>query len=127
MQQRNKKVLVGAINMENKKKKILVVTGHSRAAHKWGMVGETIKRLIDDSNNEVYFLDCNKNATGYCGLNKSVHWGYCDKCSPMCLKMAKLAGVKDENILYESSYKEKYKKNSLQTILTYNFQYLNPK
>ena len=23
--------------------------------------------------------------------------------------------------------KEKYKKNSLQTVLTYNFQYLNPK
>lgn len=112
------------INMGDKKKKILVVTGHSRAAHKWGMVGETIKRLIDDSNNEVYFLDCNKNATGYCGLNKSVHWGYCDKCSPMCLKMAKLAGVKDENILKLKKVKSpKFPKfKSLEEALHYEFE-----
>ena len=112
------------INVDKNKKKILVVPGHSRAIHKYGMVAETIKKLLDNKDNEVYFLDCNKQATGYCGLNKSVHWGYCDKCSPMCLKMAKLAGLKDENILKLKNVKApKFPKfKTLSEALLYEFE-----
>ena len=81
------------------KKKILLMSGHSRSAFKWGMVGEVAKRLLEDDTLDVYYLDCNNCISTPCGLNPKKHWGYCKKCSDVCLKILKQTGFKDENIL----------------------------
>lgn len=86
-------------------KKILFMPGHSRVAWKWGLVGEIIKRLLDESENEVYYLDCNNTVKSHCALNRGQHWGYCKKCSGMLLQVAKLAGLPDENIIRMKKYK----------------------
>ena len=80
-------------------KKILLVSGHSRVTYKWGMVGEITRRLLDDPENKVYYLDCNNTVKSHCALNRGQHWGYCKKCSNVLLEIIKLAGLPDENII----------------------------
>ncbi len=86
-------------------KKILYSAGHSRMARKWGMVGEVAKRLMEDPENEVFYLDCNGNVKGPCGLNHKKHWGYCRNCQIPCLKVLKHAGLPDDHILKMQKYK----------------------
>ena len=67
--------------MNNKKgKKILLLDGWSRQPYRWGLKGEVLKRLTEDENNTVYYLECGKAVKGYCQFNKRGHWGYCEKC-----------------------------------------------
>lgn len=87
------------------KKKILYAAGHSRAAYKWGMVGEVLKRLMEDPDNEIYYLDCNGNVKGPCGLNHHKHIGYCRKCNLPCLKVVEQAGLPSDHILRMEKYK----------------------
>lgn len=86
-------------------KKILLMAGHSRSVSKWGMVGEVVRRLLDEPENEVYYLDCNNNVKGLCGLNASKHWGYCKKCSPVVLTIVKAAGLQEDRILKMEKFK----------------------
>lgn len=87
------------------KKKILYIPGHSRSTFKWGMVGELAKRLLENENNEVYYLDCNNTINTPCGLNTSRSLFYCKKCSGVCKKLLKMSGLKDENILKMKKFK----------------------
>lgn len=80
-------------------KKILFVAGHSRSTAKWAMVGEVLKRLLEDKENEIYILDCNNKIKGWCGLNRKNHIGYCNKCNKVCSKIAEVAGCNMNNIL----------------------------
>lgn len=86
-------------------KRILYSSGHSRAAFKWGMVGEVYMRLKENPENEVYYLDCNGNVKGPCGLNHKKHWGYCRNCQIPCLKVLKQAEFPDDHILKMEKYK----------------------
>ncbi len=108
-------------------KKILLMAGHSRAVHKWGMLGEVVKRLLEDKNNEVYYLDCGGQLPGYCGLNQKKHFGYCKKCYPMCLKIIKLAGLDDKNIITLKKFKAPEFPNfkSTEEALNYEFEGYN--
>ena len=86
-------------------KKILFAPGHSRAAWKWGQVGEILKRLLEDHENDVYYLDCNNSVNGHCALNRGKHWGYCKKCSNVLLDIVQLAGLPDEKIIWMKKFK----------------------
>lgn len=80
-------------------KKILYVYGHSRSPFKWGLVGEVLKRLLENKENEIYILDCNNKIKGWCGLNRRNHIGYCNKCNKVCQKIANIAGISSAKIL----------------------------
>ena len=86
-------------------KRILLMAGNTRAVFKWGLVGEVTKRLLEDPENEVFYVDCNGSIKGYCGLNHKRHWFYCKKCSPVCLSIVKLAGLADDHILKMEKFK----------------------
>ena len=85
-------------------KKILFASGHSRMSYKWGMVGEVVKRLMEDPENEIYYLDCNGAVKGPCGLNHKKHWFYCNKCSKPCLKVLAQADFPQDKILKMQKY-----------------------
>lgn len=109
-------------------KKILFTCGHSRKTFKWGETGEVVKRLLDDKENEVYYLDCNGLAPGYCGLVLRKHiFGYCKSCSPMCMKVIRLAGVKEENIFKLKKFKApKFPDfNTIQEAIGFNYEGYN--
>ena len=107
--------------------KVLVVAGHSRDPWKWGIIGEAVRKLLDNPNNEVYYLDCHGKCHGYCGLNLGKHIGYCNKCYPMCLKIINRAGIKKENIfeIKKYNYPKFPKFNSIKEALEYNYEGYN--
>lgn len=109
-------------------KKILFTPGHSRKTFKWGEVGEVIKRLLDNPEYEVYYLDCAGKAPGYCGLTKQKHpFGYCKLCAPMCKKVVQLAGIKDENIFELKKFKApKFPSfNTIEDAINYEYEGYN--
>ena len=87
------------------KKKILFMPGHSRSVFKHGMVGEVAKRLLDNEDYEVYYLDCNNAIKTPCGLHTTRSLFYCKKCVGKCIALSKMCGLKDENILKMQKYK----------------------
>ncbi len=108
-------------------KNVLYASGHSRSAFKWGMVGEIAKRLLDEPSNNVFYMDCNNNVKGPCGLNAHKHLGYCNKCLNNCRKVIELAGIKNENILKMEKIKPvKFPDfNSIKEAIDYNFDGYN--
>lgn len=107
--------------------KILYSSGHSRSAFKWGMVGEVLKRLMENPENEIYYLDCNGNIKGPCGLNHKKHWGYCRNCQIPCLKVLKQAEFPDDHILKMQKYEiPKFPKfGSIKEALNYDYDGYN--
>ena len=107
--------------------RILYAAGHSRIARKWGMVGEVAKRLMENPENEIYYLDCNGNIKGPCGLNHKKHWGYCRNCQIPCLKVLKHAGLPDDHILKMQKYKTpKFPYfNTIQEAIDYEYEGYN--
>ena len=108
--------------------KILVVAGHSRAEFKRRMIGEAIKRLQENPENDIYYLDCHGILKGYCGLCRRKHiFGYCNKCYPVCLGVVKECGIPDDHILPLKKFKApKFPKfNTIQEAIDYDFEGYN--
>ena len=87
------------------KKKILYFMGHARCTREWGMLGEIIKTLQDNSNNDVFYLDCDNAVSGYCWLTENYHLGYCSKCLNNCRKVLKHLKFPKEKCLKMRRYK----------------------
>ena len=85
-------------------KKVLLTAGHSRRAFKWGMVGEIAKKVLDEGD-ELYYLDCAYTTKCFCGTQAKPYPLYGLRCRNNCIKMIKIAGIKDENILKMKKYK----------------------
>ena len=108
-------------------KKILFTYGHARGPQSWGMFAEIIKRLLVNQDNEVYFLNCNGLFPGLCWYSTHKHIGYCKKCLLPCKKLAKMAGLKDENILNLKKIKinEKFEFNNMEEALNLSYKGFN--
>lgn len=106
------------------KKKILYFNGHARYSREYGTVGEIIKRLQEDSNNEIFYLDCNNAISGYCWLTKSYHMFYCKKCLKNCREILKKINLDEKYHLKMKKYKKvsfpEFK--SIQEILNYEYK-----
>lgn len=103
-------------------KRILIFNGHARTPNRWGMFGEVIKRLQESPDNDIYYLDCNSAIKTPCGLNKSHHWGYCNKCNKPCLKLLKYINFDESHILKMSKVNKENFPNfkSIKEALMYN-------
>ena len=81
------------------KKRILVFNGHARATYRWGLFGEIIKRLLENPDNEVFYMDCNGSISTPCGFNAKKHVGYCYYCNRPCIKILKHINFDEKHIL----------------------------
>lgn len=80
-------------------KKILYLQGHARYAREWGILGEIIQTLKENSENDVYYMDCNNTFNGFCWLTQNYHWGYCKKCQNGCHKILEHLNFSKKKIL----------------------------
>ena len=108
-------------------KKILIFNGHARASYRWGMFGETVLRLLEDENNEVYYMDCNGAVKTPCGFNAKKHIGYCNKCNKPCLKLLKHIKFDENHILKMKKYpKVKFAQlNNIKDAIDYEYDGYN--
>ena len=81
------------------KKNILLLAGHSRSLRKWSLIAELSSRLLEDKNNNIFYINCNNKIEGWCGLNRRKHIGYCKKCFGTYSKIFKILNIPEENIL----------------------------
>lgn len=109
------------------KKKVLFTYGHARGPQSWGMFAEIIKRLLDNKENEVYFLCCNGLFPGLCWFSTHKHIGYCKKCLLPCKKLARIAGLEDKKILNLRKIKirEKFEFNNIEDAIQLTYKGFN--
>lgn len=86
-------------------KKVLFTYGHARDSRSWGMFGEILSRLLNNSDYEVYWLRCNKKFAGRCWYSTHSHLGYCKKCVDKCSEIADLIGLDKDHIIDIRNYK----------------------
>ncbi len=108
-------------------KKVLLFAGHSRSPFKWGMVGEVVKRLLDDPEIDLYYLDCSSAINTPCGANPAHRWGYCNKCRKNCLLVAKHAGLDENKVLKMEKFKTpKFPDvNSIEELIKFDYEGYN--
>lgn len=80
-------------------KNILFFNGKAIYPWRWGLKAEALKILQEDSENELFALDCNKCVDGYCWRDNRRNRFDCRKCIQMNRIVAQEAGVKHKNLL----------------------------
>ena len=108
-------------------KKILLLDGWARMGFRWGLKGEILKRLLEDENNEIYYLECGNAIKGYCHLNKKGHFGYCYRCKMGSKKILEEINSDRIKVLTMQKFKtpDFPKFDSIKNLISYDFEGYN--
>ena len=111
----------------NNARKILLLDGWSRMTFRWGMKGEILSRLLEDQNNEIYYLECGNAVKGYCHLNKKGHIGYCRNCKMASKKIIEALNCDRVKVLTMQKFKApKFPKfETIDDLIQYDFEGYN--